>query len=181
MSQQSTWVTFLSAAVTAAIVSSVFSMVSLHLQHRWEDQRRWQDRKRHVYATFVHLAGLLFTSTDHSINRAFLIEEHLGTTDDEGADDYELNDLRDLLDKEDQEIWSLNSKLGIELEELLLLAPDTVRAAAHAVRQQLAELADLVTAEAPATERHEALLARTSAFDSVLGAFREAARRDLEP
>jgi len=57
MNQQSTWVAFLSAAVTAAIVSSVFSMVSLHLQHRWEDQRRWEDRKRHVYATFLHLAG----------------------------------------------------------------------------------------------------------------------------
>ena len=89
--------------------------------------------------------------------------------------------MRDLLDEEDQEIWSLNSKLGIELEELLLLAPDAVRAAAHAVRQQLTELADLVTAEAPATERHEALLARTSAFESALGSFREAARRDLEP
>jgi hypothetical protein len=116
MNQQSTWVTFLSAAVTAAIVSSVFSMVSLHLQHRWEDQRRWQDRKRHVYATFLHLAGLLFTSTDHSVNGAILIEQRLNTLDGEDTDDHELNDMHDLLDKEEQEVWSLNSKLGIELD-----------------------------------------------------------------
>ena len=63
----------------------------------------------------------------------------------------------------------------------MLLAPDSVRATAHKVRQQLAELADLVIADAPATERHDALIARSSAFESALGAFREAARRDLEP
>ena len=181
MNQQSTWVTFLSAAVTAAIVSSVFSMVSLHLQHRWEDQRRWQDRKRHVYATFLHLAGLLFTSTDHSVNQSILLEKRLHTIDREGTDDHEFNDLHNLLDKEEQEVSSLNSKLGIELEELLLLAPDSVRTAAHTIRQQLAGLADLVIADAPATERHEALVARSSAFESALEAFREAARRDLEP
>jgi hypothetical protein len=89
--------------------------------------------------------------------------------------------LHNLLDKEEQEVSSLNSKLGIELEELLLLAPDSVSTAAHTIRQQLAELADLVIADAPATERHEALVARSSAFESALEAFREAARRDLEP
>src|SRR6266498_5083064 len=99
MNQESTWVTFLSAAATAAVVSSIFSLVSLQLQHRWEDQRRWQDRKRHVYATFLHLAGLLFTSTDHSINQSKLIELRLNEPDT-GDDDHSLDDIRALLDQE---------------------------------------------------------------------------------
>ena len=180
MNQESTWVTFLSAAATAAVVSSIFSLVSLQLQHRWEDQRRWQDRKRHVYATFLHLAGLLFTSTDHSINQSKLIELRLNEPDTDD-DDRGLDDIRELLDKEDQEIWSLSSKLGIELEELSLLAPKDVRDAANRVKQLLAELADLVMADAPAAERHETLVARSGEFDSALEAFRKRARRELEP
>lgn len=111
------------------------------------------------------------------MNQALLIEERLNANDPTGA---ALSDANDLLDKEDREIESLNSKLGIELEELFLLAPRNVRRAAYEIRQQLAEVAELVTADSPALERHEALVMKSDAFESAMEAFREVARQDLD-
>jgi len=44
---------------------------------------------------------LLLTSTDHSVNGAILIEQRLNTLDGKDTDDRELNDMHDLLDKEE--------------------------------------------------------------------------------